>query len=120
MTLTVFLATFACQVGAGFVLDLWPVSDGRTIQEAHLAVWSGLVALQALAAVWYVTRWGAAARARFSKFPAARETVLSRDTDNIPESIGTQQCFFAADPHDLRRIKVPTAYTSRFFCSRSS
>ncbi|ODV42139.1 hypothetical protein AWV79_29650 [Cupriavidus sp. UYMMa02A] len=53
LTLTVFLATFACQVGAGFVLDLWPVSDGHYPREAHLAVWSGLVALQALAAVWY-------------------------------------------------------------------
>ncbi|SOY57276.1 putative transporter, Major facilitator superfamily MFS_1 [Cupriavidus taiwanensis] len=53
LTLTVFLSTFACQVGVGFVLDLWPATGGHYPKAAHLAAWSGLVALQALAAVWY-------------------------------------------------------------------
>ncbi|SPR99191.1 putative transporter, Major facilitator superfamily MFS_1 [Cupriavidus taiwanensis] len=53
LTLTVFLSTFACQVGVGFVLDLWPASGGHYPKAAHLMAWSGLVALQALAAVWY-------------------------------------------------------------------
>ncbi|UDM49748.1 MFS transporter [Cupriavidus sp. MP-37] len=53
LTLTVFLSTFACQVGVGFVLDLWPATGGHYPKVAHLAAWSGLVALQALAAVWY-------------------------------------------------------------------
>lgn len=53
LTLTVFLATFACQVGVGFVLDLWPATDGHYPKAAHLAAWGGLVLLQGLAAVWY-------------------------------------------------------------------
>lgn len=53
LTLTVFLSTFACQVGVGFVLDLWPATGGHYPKAAHLAAWAGLVALQALAAVWY-------------------------------------------------------------------
>ncbi|MCY1555878.1 hypothetical protein D9M68_925760 [compost metagenome] len=48
-----FLSTFACQVGVGFVLDLWPASSGHYPKAAHLTAWAGLVALQALAAVWY-------------------------------------------------------------------
>ncbi|XZR55689.1 MFS transporter [Cupriavidus oxalaticus] len=54
LTLTVFLATFACQVGVGFVLDLWPSSGGHYPKAAHLAAWGGLVALQVLAALWYL------------------------------------------------------------------
>lgn len=54
MTLTVFLATFLCQVGIGQVLDLWPTTDGRYPANAHLSAWTGLVALQALAALWYL------------------------------------------------------------------
>lgn len=53
LTLAVFLATFACQVGVGMVLDLWPVADGRYPARAHLVVWGGLVALQVAAAAWY-------------------------------------------------------------------
>ncbi|WP_011298779.1 MFS transporter [Cupriavidus necator] len=53
MTLTVFLATFLCQVGIGQVLDLWPATGGRYPATAHLSAWAGLVTLQALAAVWY-------------------------------------------------------------------
>ncbi|WP_407935918.1 nitrate/nitrite transporter [Cupriavidus necator] len=54
LTLTVFLATFACQVGVGVVLDLWRATGGHYPKAAHLAAWSGLVVLQALAAVWYL------------------------------------------------------------------
>ncbi len=53
LTLTVFLATFACQVGVGLVLDLWPATGGHYPKAAHLVAWSGLVVLQALAAGWY-------------------------------------------------------------------
>lgn len=53
LTLTVFLSTFACQVGVGFVLDLWPATGGHYPKAAHLTAWAVLVALQALAAVWY-------------------------------------------------------------------
>ncbi|SPA29213.1 putative transporter, Major facilitator superfamily MFS_1 [Cupriavidus taiwanensis] len=53
LTLTVFLSTFACQVGVGFVLDLWPATGGHYPKAAHLAAWAGLVGLQALAAIWY-------------------------------------------------------------------
>ncbi|MDQ0141766.1 MFS transporter [Cupriavidus necator] len=65
LTLTVFLSTFACQVGVGYVLDLWPATGGHYPRSAHLAAWGGLVALQALAAVWYALgarRKAAAAR----------------------------------------------------------
>ncbi len=54
LTLTVFLSTFAWQVGIGMVLDLWPATAGHYPAAAHLAAWAGLVALQGLAAVWYV------------------------------------------------------------------
>ncbi len=54
LTLTVFLSTFACQVGVGFVLDLWPSSGGHYPKAAHMTAWGGLVALQVLAAVWYL------------------------------------------------------------------
>ncbi len=54
LTLTVFLSTFACQIGIGMVLDLWPADAGRYPKAAHLAVWTGLVALQVLAALWYL------------------------------------------------------------------
>ncbi|WP_431831562.1 MFS transporter [Cupriavidus consociatus] len=54
LTLTVFLATFACQVGVGFVLDLFPSSGGHYPKAAHMAAWGGLIVLQVLAAVWYL------------------------------------------------------------------
>ncbi|WP_373379462.1 nitrate/nitrite transporter [Cupriavidus nantongensis] len=53
LTLTVFLSTFACQVGVGFVLDLWPATGGHYPGAAHLVAWAALVTLQVLAAVWY-------------------------------------------------------------------
>ncbi len=54
LTLTVFLSTFACQIGVGLVLDLWPAAAGHYPKAAHLTAWAGLVVLQALAAVWYL------------------------------------------------------------------
>jgi predicted MFS family arabinose efflux permease len=54
LTLTVFLSTFVCQVGVGFVLDLWPAAGGHYPKAAHLTAWGGLVALQIFAAVWYL------------------------------------------------------------------
>lgn len=54
MTLTVFLATFVFQVGIGFVLDFFPATNGHYPLTAHLWVWGGLVAVQVLAAIWYL------------------------------------------------------------------
>lgn len=54
LTLTVFLSTFACQIGVGLVLDQWPAAAGHYPKAAHLTAWGGLVVLQALAAVWYL------------------------------------------------------------------
>jgi len=54
MTLTVFLATFVFQVGIGFVLDFFPATGGHYPVAAHLWVWAGLVAIQVLAAIWYL------------------------------------------------------------------
>ncbi|SDO80123.1 Predicted arabinose efflux permease, MFS family [Ralstonia sp. 25mfcol4.1] len=54
MTLTVFLATFVFQVGIGFVLDFFPATGGHYPAAAHLWVWAGLVAVQVLAAIWYL------------------------------------------------------------------
>lgn len=53
LTLLVFLATFACQVGIGYVLDFWPAVGGRYPAVAHLWIWGGLVLLQLAAAAWY-------------------------------------------------------------------
>lgn len=64
LTLTVFLATFAFQVGIGVVLDFWPASGGRYPARAHLAVWAGLVVLQVLASAWYLMGRRAAPTAR--------------------------------------------------------
>lgn len=54
MTLTVFLATFAFQLGIGFVLDFFPTTGGHYPVAAHLSVWAGLVLTQVLAAIWYL------------------------------------------------------------------
>ncbi|NUT13861.1 MAG: MFS transporter [Cupriavidus sp.] len=54
LTLTVFLSTFACQVGVGLVLDFWAATAGHYPKAAHLTAWGGLVVLQTLAAVWYL------------------------------------------------------------------
>ena len=53
LTLTVFLSTFVCQVGVGYILDFWPAVDGRYPKAAHLTVWGIFVTLQLLAALWY-------------------------------------------------------------------
>jgi predicted MFS family arabinose efflux permease len=55
LTLTVFLSTFVFQVGIGLALDFWPAEAGRYPKAAHLTVWAGLVALQLLAALWYLS-----------------------------------------------------------------
>jgi len=54
MTLTVFLATFVFQIGIGFVLDFFPATGGHYPVSAHMMVWAGLVAVQVLAAIWYL------------------------------------------------------------------
>lgn len=54
MTLTVFLATFVFQIGIGFVLDFFPATGGHYPVSAHMMVWAGLVAVQVVAAIWYL------------------------------------------------------------------
>jgi hypothetical protein len=54
LTLTVFLAVFAVQVGIGAVLSLWPAQDGHYPVAAHASAWGALLALQVLAAAWYL------------------------------------------------------------------
>jgi len=63
LTLLVFLATFACQVGIGYVLDFWPAAGGRYPAAAHLWIWGGLVVLQMAAVGWYA--WAGRRRAAF-------------------------------------------------------
>jgi len=48
-----FMMIFACQVGIGAILDLWPNQGGHYPPQAHQAAWGVLLALQAAAAVWY-------------------------------------------------------------------
>jgi predicted MFS family arabinose efflux permease len=54
LTLILFLLIFGFQIGVGAVLSLWPATSGRYPPAAHLTAWGILVALQVLAAVWYV------------------------------------------------------------------
>lgn len=51
--LVMFMMIFACQVGIGAILDLWPNQGGHYPPQAHQAAWGVLLALQAAAAVWY-------------------------------------------------------------------
>ncbi|CAM4218960.1 MFS transporter [Bordetella muralis] len=51
--LLMFLTIFLCQVGIGWVVDLWPGQGGMYPPAAHLAAWGIVLALQAAAAVWY-------------------------------------------------------------------
>ncbi|MGF6601599.1 MFS family permease [Paraburkholderia sp. GAS448] len=54
LTLILFLLIFGFQIGVGAVLSLWPATSGRYPPAAHLTAWGILVALQVLAAIWYV------------------------------------------------------------------
>jgi len=51
--LLMFVAIFACQIGMGAILDLWPAQGGAYPPQAHRAAWLVLLALQAGAAVYY-------------------------------------------------------------------
>ena len=52
-TLVIFAGIFVTQIAIGAVLGRWPAVDGHYPVVAHQVVWMALVALQALAAVWY-------------------------------------------------------------------
>jgi hypothetical protein len=52
-TLVIFLLIFVFQIGIGRVLAHWPASEGHYPLVAHQTVWTGLVVLQLLAAIWY-------------------------------------------------------------------
>lgn len=65
-TLVIFLAIFALQVGIGAALGHWPMHGGHYSAAAHETVWAVLIAMQAIAALWYfvpATRVRAAAAA---------------------------------------------------------
>ncbi|MBN9115096.1 MAG: MFS transporter, partial [Pandoraea sp.] len=49
LTLVIFLLIFLCQVGVGAVLGTYAAHSA----QAHFSAWTGLIALQALGAVWY-------------------------------------------------------------------
>lgn len=51
--LLIFLMIFLCQVGVGWVLDMWPEQGGEYPPAAHLSAWGGMLALQVAAAGWY-------------------------------------------------------------------
>lgn len=52
-TLVIFIGIFVAQIAIGAVLGHWSAVDGHYPVVAHQAVWSGLIVLQVLAAVWY-------------------------------------------------------------------
>lgn len=52
-TLVIFLAIFALQVTIGAALGHWPMQGGHYAVAGHLTVWAALIALQAVAAIWY-------------------------------------------------------------------
>lgn len=51
--LLMFLIIFLCQVGMGWVVDLWPGQGGAYPPVAHLVAWSIVLALQVASAIWY-------------------------------------------------------------------
>lgn len=51
--LLMFLIIFLCQVGMGWVVDLWPAQGGSYPPVAHLVAWGIVLALQVASAVWY-------------------------------------------------------------------
>ncbi|HTH75946.1 MAG TPA: MFS transporter [Trinickia sp.] len=53
LNLVIFFAIFALQVAIGAALGRWPMQAGRYPDAAHETVWAVLIALQAIAAVWY-------------------------------------------------------------------
>lgn len=52
-TLVIFVGIFVTQIAIGAALGHWTAVDGHYPVAAHQAVWSALIAIQALAAVWY-------------------------------------------------------------------
>ena len=52
-TLVIFIGIFLAQIAIGAVLGHWSAVDGHYPVVAHQAVWTGLIALQVIAAVWY-------------------------------------------------------------------
>lgn len=53
LNLVIFFAIFALQVTIGAVLGRWPTQAGHYPAAAHETVWAVLIALQAIAGVWY-------------------------------------------------------------------
>jgi MFS family permease len=52
-TLIIFVGIFVAQITIGAVLNHWPPMSGHYPVVAHQCVWAGLIAMQALAALWY-------------------------------------------------------------------
>lgn len=58
--LLMFMVIFLCQVGIGWVVDLWPAQSGVYPPAAHLSAWGIVLALQVASAFWYF--WPGSAR----------------------------------------------------------
>ncbi|WP_321857548.1 MFS transporter [Paraburkholderia tropica] len=52
-TLVIFVGIFVTQIAIGAALGHWTAVDGHYPVAAHQSVWTALIAIQALAAVWY-------------------------------------------------------------------
>ncbi|MFT4100941.1 MAG: MFS transporter [Burkholderiaceae bacterium] len=63
LNLLVFCGAFLLQYGIGVLLDQWPHEGGRYAPEAHQAAWRTMIALQALALLWYARHDGTGAAA---------------------------------------------------------
>ena len=51
--LLIFIMIFLCQIGIGWIVDLWPAQGGRYPPQAHLAAWTVVLALQVGGTLWY-------------------------------------------------------------------
>jgi len=62
--LLIFIMIFLCQIGIGWIVDLWPAQGGHYPAQAHLTAWGVVLALQAGGALWYFWPSRRAARPR--------------------------------------------------------
>lgn len=52
-TLVIFVGIFVTQITIGAALNHWPIMNGHYPIVAHQTVWLAIIAVQALAALWY-------------------------------------------------------------------
>jgi MFS family permease len=90
-TLVIFVGIFVAQNAIGAALGHWPATNGHYPVEAHQTVWSCLIAIQLIAAVWYFMPDRALRVARARKAARAAErredeelVALARERMNEP------------------------------------